>query len=281
VRNLLITITHFNDEARVNKFLAHTFGLALPQDCRLFVAVADNSLSWQGLGFTHPNLEVFRPQENLGYLRGCAFAFENWVAKNREMPEWTLISNTDVTLADDFFQNLMTIELSDEVGVLAPDVRLPDDYPQNPYRLRRPSRLRMYSYVVIYRSVFLTALYDLAGMIKRTIKAVVRGFLAESASRQIPSVKQIYAPHGSVVILNRRFFEKGGNLQHGGKMFFEEFHIAEEARRIGLKVAYIPTLKVKHFPHSTVKFFGRGARRLWAYESALAVWKMYFASSSA
>jgi GT2 family glycosyltransferase len=174
----------------------------------------------------------------------------------------------------------MTMELSDEVGVLAPDIRLPGGYPQNPYRLSRPSRLRMYSYVVIYKSALLTAMQDVAALIKHGAKAVARGSLAKGATGSIPSARQIYAPHGSLMVLHRRFFEKGGNLEHNGKMFLEEFHIAEEARRIGLKVIYAPALKVKHFPHSSVGLFGRGVRRLWAYESALSIWKKYFAGES-
>jgi GT2 family glycosyltransferase len=62
----------------------------------------------------------------------------------------------------------------------------------------------------------------------------------------------IYAPHGSFVVLSREFFDRGGRIDYGAFLFGEEIHIAEQARSLALRVRYRPELRVFHEEHASV-----------------------------
>jgi len=62
----------------------------------------------------------------------------------------------------------------------------------------------------------------------------------------------IYAPHGSFLILSRRFFEAGAVLKNERGIGGEELIVAETCRRLALPVVYEPSLTVLHNEHSTV-----------------------------
>lgn len=69
---------------------------------------------------------------------------------------------------------------------------------------------------------------------------------AENADRQV------YAPHGALMVLSREFFRRGGSLEHPPFLFGEEITIAEEALRVSLPVIYSPSIAVIHEQHASV-----------------------------
>jgi GT2 family glycosyltransferase len=62
---------------------------------------------------------------------------------------------------------------------------------------------------------------------------------------------KIFAPHGSCIIFNKNYFERGGTLEPISFLFGEEMFIGETARRINLEVVYVPDLQVSHTEHSS------------------------------
>jgi GT2 family glycosyltransferase len=91
----------------------------------------------------------------------------------------------------------------------------------------------------------------------------------------------IYAAHGSAVFIRDTFFRRGGSLRFGGFMFGEEIHLAEQARRLGLSVLYLPTIRVIHGGGSTTMRVHTRERRRWHLESARVLWNQYFGGGSA
>lgn len=258
----------FHDVARVRTFAEHLRRLPRPHDVELHIAVTDN-----GRERRRPLIagaDLFTPPRNLGYLGGCVHALESWRAAGHALPDWVCVSNTDLTLADDFLLRLTTEACSDDVGVVAPDVRLVDGAPQNPLLWRRPARLMMLAYAVLARSRMFARAFE-AGVRVRHFFRLFRERATDASS--------IYAPHGSIVLLHRRFFERGAELRYGALMFGEEIHIAEQARRAGVRVIWRRDLRVVHEQHATVGRVRTDQRHRWLAESADVLWRDYFAGT--
>jgi GT2 family glycosyltransferase len=264
----LFLVSHFNNTHEIVRFIEHVKFLAGSQYIEF--AIADNSGNWSDDSLRHSNIMLCTPNKNLGYLGGCRFALEQWTRNSKCLPEWIVFLNTDLEFAPDFFQVLQQIQVPSDVGVVAPYIYLETGVRQNPYKLHRPSRLRMLTYIIIYRSPILTFLQGKLFQLKRLLKSKSKIIATESHSQEI------YAAHGSMILLRRSFFDNGGTLEYKGFMFAEEFHIAEQARRIGLKIIYIPTLKVLHREHAALKNTARTQKRQWAMESMKIIWKDYF-----
>ena len=132
---------------------------------------------------------------------------------------------------------------------------------------RRPSRARMRMYTIAFRSALLTRVMDVLLDLKR------RG------ARLTPppsEPRSIYAPHGSIVFVRSTFFERGGTLAYRGFMFGEEIHLAEQARRLGMLVRFVPSIEVIHVGGSTTSRVDSASRRDWHRASADALWEDYF-----
>ena len=91
----------------------------------------------------------------------------------------------------------------------------------------------------------------------------------------------IYAPHGSAILLHRRYFEQGGHLRCSTLMYGEELHVAEQARAAGLQVVWAPMLRLEHRPHATTKGIARAQHFDWKYESWCAALNLYFTEEAA
>src|SRR5690606_8109344 len=100
-RTLLLVASHYRNTEEVRAFVEHVMRLPVPEGWRVELAISDNSKSWDGPD-PHPCARIVRPHANLGYLGGCAYAFESWVAE-RGVPSWVGVVNTDLELDDDCF----------------------------------------------------------------------------------------------------------------------------------------------------------------------------------
>src|SRR5262249_18774531 len=159
---------------------------------------------------------------------GCAWALAQWLAQGYAHPTWICVSNTDLRLHEAFFLNLARADVDAGTGVVAPDVRLGNGAPQNPILHRRPPRAMMLAYAVLSRLALFMPIFELSVRLRH----VVRSLTGPRARTDAPS--PIYAAHGSIFLVHRRFFERGGTLAYRSTMYGEEIHIAEQARRAGL-----------------------------------------------
>ncbi len=77
----------------------------------------------------------------------------------------------------------------------------------------------------------------------RKMRHIISG-RAPSAGQSVS--RPIYAPHGSFVIISRKFFEAGGFIDDGFFLYAEEFSVAEMSIRLRLPVIHDPSLRVRH-----------------------------------
>jgi GT2 family glycosyltransferase len=247
----------YRNAESVRGFAAHV--RSLPGADRLDVVVADNSNEGD-----IANAIVFHPGRNLGYVPGCAWALSRWL-EQAALPTWICVTNTDLRLADDFLVRLAQMAVGDETGIVAPDVRLRSGAQQNPILHRRPPRVMMHAYAALSRLALFMPIFELSVRLRHALRRT--GVATEG---------EIYAAHGSIFLIHRRFFERGGTLQYRGTMYGEEIHVAEQARRAGLRVILRPELRVEHDEHATTRSVPSLQRRLWHAESAGVLWNDYF-----
>lgn len=266
-KTVLLTAVHYRNEAQVRRFIAHLETLPLPPAWHLAIAIADNSSSWTAANPLPPNVSVYK-SGNVGYLGGCACAYEAWRAECGRTPTWLGVVNTDLEFRADFFQRLAAHALPTSVGVVAPNVLLDNGARQNPFMRLRPSRLWLYAYMLVWRSALLSRLWDLGFNTKQKLDAF------RSAKTHAAPTK-IYAPHGSAVFLRDRLLA-ALTLDYRGFMYFEELHLAEQARRAGLEVWWLPDLVVQHHQNATTGAVRARRRWRWKYKSTKIILEDYF-----
>ena len=116
--------------------------------------------------------------------------------------------------------------------------------------------------------------WSLAHNIRAAIKSLHRKVDQSESPENAP--EYIYAPHGSAMLFRASFFELGGDLTFRSFLYGEEQHVAEQVRRVGLKVVWLPGLNVKHFAGTTTSLIPPGSRLRWEFESNLSNYKRYY-----
>lgn len=189
--------------------------------------------------------------ENLGYFGGADYGLQYYL-KDNKIPAWVLVSNVDIVFDQAaFFQRLTETEWPEDTGVVAPAIisrRWRTD--TNPKILSRYSGRQMEFYKLVCTNVITQNAYMTASYIKKLLQKRRTSASVNTAGRKV-----IYAPHGSCILFNRRYFGKGGNLKHFSFLFGEEIFVAETARSLDLKTVYEPALKVSDFEHASTGFF--------------------------
>lgn len=260
--SVVFALVHYRNTAAIRSAIARLRALQVPAGWTVDIIVADNS------GDAPGDLDalVVHDGRNRGYLGGAAMAFDHWRTAHG-VPSWFVIINPDADPKPGALPALADAAMADDVGIVAPGVLLGGITPQNPFMSERPSRARMRMYTIAFRSALLTRALDVLLDLKR-----------RRARRAAPSTvpQSIYAAHGSIVFVRSTFFERGGTLAYRGFMFGEEIHLAEQARKLGLRVWFVPAVEVIHDGGSTTGRVDSSSRREWHRASADVLWEDYF-----
>ncbi len=198
--------------------------------------------------------------ENLGYFGGARHAFSVFTESAR-LPAWTIVSNADVELRDkDFIPQLLNYPPDSDIGVIAPAILSQiTGRDQNPHMEQRPSPAKInfirwifssYPKVVAYHALWYALSYSKKTLLFFGSIAFPRRRRNETSSAGQQS-QDIYAPHGSFIILSRSYFARGGSLQYPSFLFGEECFVAESARARALRTVYDPSFVVHHREHAT------------------------------
>lgn len=244
---LLICVNYFNDQ-ETQLFVSNL--LARSDVDNLEVVVVDNSktLGCSRLDVSGERCIVLRPNENLGYFGGVKWAYDNWISYGNRIPDFVVVSNTDIEVSDDnFFDGLLPFLNDDYIGVIAPAVISAETgLDQNPYMASKPSMVKAAIRAKLFKSAALFIAYQWLARIKRDVRLRTMAY-----RNPIASTKEIYAPHGSFMVFCRAYFEKGGTFDHPLFLYGEEVFVASELERLGLRALYVPHLRVVHNEHST------------------------------
>ena len=272
---VLLICVNYNSDEETSEYLKVLAGLNRLENLK--VVVVDNSESDEPF-VAHPRLKglkviVVKAERNLGYFGGAALGFELYLREN-PLPDWTIVSNVDLRPRKDLLERLCTFEEVANLGVLAPAVHSDlTGTNQNPYMIERPGRLRMHAYRIIFRSYWLYLAYEVAAHSFRRLR-----FHCSicPATFDLGTPISIYAPHGSCVIFAREFFRRGGSLRYPSFLFGEEIFVAEQARKLQLRVLYKEDLWFSHAEHVSTEIWRSRKMVKYAQESADYCAKKYF-----
>ena len=262
--SVLFALVHYHNTEAVREAVAGIRALRLPEAWRAEVRVADNS----GDAASDLGAEIVSVGSNRGYLGGAALILERWREAHGRPPDWFVIINPDLTLRPDALLALGNAPIANDVGIVAPSILLAGTTPQNPFLEKRPSRARMRFYTIAFRSAVLTRALD--ALLESKRRAARRATTAGRGPRPV------YAPHGSLVFISARFFDRGGTLAYRAFMYGEEIHLAEQARSQALRVLFVPSVEAVHHGGSTTGRIDAHRRREWHRASADVLWEDYF-----
>ena len=211
-----------------------------PEDCSDQVTALGRSAAFR--------LECRRPRTNLYYWGGAAYALEPFLRAPGSVPRWVVICNNDIVIPDtEFLRHLAALD-PEAYPIIAPGiVSKATGKRQNPFlevAPTTPQRLKWGVYDIAFPVA--TGMLRIHKVLQALLPRVER-----DDQRPGSMARDIYAPHGSCVILSSTFFARGGSFDTAVPMFAEELTLAAEAIRLGLPVRYVPSLRVIHREHST------------------------------
>jgi GT2 family glycosyltransferase len=205
---------------------------------------ADELMTLRTIAETDERVTVRTAPDNLGYL-GAA----RWYAQNESLEgaDWVAVTNTDLVLTSTTGLSALAAWSDSSVGAVAP--RIISSWTgkdQNPYMADKPSRT-----VALRRRAMLANVALAQGAV---FLSAVRQRFARPAAASAQVAQDIYAPGGAIFFLSKHYFERGGTLDHELFLFGEEQFVAEECRRVGLRVVYVPDISIQHSERKNIGF---------------------------
>ena len=201
------------------------------------VSVADNSNGKEiikGSEYNNIHLSQFN-YANLGYLGGASAVINNM--SNVLDYDFVAISNVDLQISEDFFKVLKNIDDDNSTAWIAPQIYSHEEKRDiNPKVINRYSKKKLKMLYYMYKYPVLFYLYFMTAYRRKKI---------------IPKHNEmdIYAGHGSFILLTRNFFRKYKKIEYPIFLFGEELFLAELIRNKGMKVRYMPALRIEDNEH--------------------------------
>ena len=181
--------------------------------------------------------KAFEYNSNLGYFGAIGRMMQDIDVKN--IYDYTIISNVDLEIDNDFFIQLLATNVDKNTGWIAPQIySIAEHRDRNPKIMERYAEKKLKVLRLFYKYPLLNALYT-ATMYKRK----------KLQSHKDGSV--IYAGHGSLIILTKEFFNRCGIVNYPVFLFGEELYLAEECRSHHLNVVYSPKIRVVDSEHTS------------------------------
>lgn len=215
------------------------------------------------------NVSLVKSENNLGYFGAANLGLTNYLNKHKEYPDAVIVCNTDITLQVNFFETLQQKLNVQNFDVLGPSIHSSLlNYYQNPYIINRISKGKLKFLHLVSSSYILYSLFTVYHLLKTKL-------MGRQNSK--PSlVANPYAVHGSFMIFNKTFFEKGGTINYPSVLFGEELFIAEQVKKLNLNMVYEPTLQVEHNEHATTGVFKARKTVAYLHQSYTYILKTYF-----
>lgn len=242
----------------------------------LRVVVADNSpqepamASARASRAQNGDISFFPLPSNPGYFGAAHQAFLQFFRD--DPPDWLIVCNPDIRLTqEDFFRRLAALPPSAGAVIAPRIVSGRTGLDQNPFLRSRPTAFRMRWFRLIPRVRLLHWLLRTQSNVRHRL----RGSMNRISSPPTPQPEIIYAPHGSFIIFNREYFQRGGALNVGSFLYAEETFVGESCRHAGMRVTWIPSLSALHDEHVAIHV-STMTRRFQA-ESADYLYREFFA----
>ncbi len=174
-------------------------------------------------------------EDNPGYFAGIRRAMQE---VDVTAYDYAIISNVDLTVEEDFFMRLAAFDDDGTTGWIAPQI-----WSQAEGRDRNPKVMSRYP---LKKLKILKAFFQCP-----PVWALYHRYASYKKKSEIHPAGQIYAGHGSFIVLTREYFKRCGKIDYPMFLFCEEIYLAEQCQQAGLKVVYAPGLMVNDIEHAS------------------------------
>ena len=257
-KKVLIVCVNYNSYDSLTDYLKSIDSSAsLCGECQVEVIIADNSTKPEEVeasAYRHVAVKVSK-FDNRGYLGAAQSAINNH-HENILTYDYVAITNVDLLMDESFFKSLSLLNVDENIAWIAPQIWSEDEKrDRNPKTMQRKSEKRLLAIKRMYQYPFLEWLYTHT-MYKR-----------KKLYTQHPEC-DLFAGHGSFMILTRAFFKKYPTINYPVFLFGEESYLGELILKAGLRVRYIPSLKVYDSEHVST---GRMNRKIYCKHNIEAI----------
>ena len=229
---------------------------------QLDVFVIDNSVPAETVDYVPEAfaLKVVATGENKGYFGAVSHGMELYDAMAYD---YVIISNVDVVMEEDFFAELAKMPVDKALGWIAPQI-----YSDAEHRDRNPKIMHRYAKRKLQILRFLFSIPPLYNLYTHT------AYKSKKLIKHEPG--EIYAGHGSFIILTQEYFKRCGIIDYPVFLFCEEIYLGEQCRKQGLKVAYCPHIRVTDAEHASTGTFKRCKYCRYNFEALTYILKTYY-----
>jgi len=188
-------------------------------------------------------ISALRLDINIGYFK----AINQGILElgNDVKNAFTIVGNNDMEFSDNFCEALINKSLKENIMVIAPNIINNDGFHQNPYYIKRMSKIKKLMLSIYYRNYYLS----------RIIYAIILylNLSKRSKSNTIETDLEIYAGQGSCYILTNQFFSTNNNLLYTESFLFgEEIFLAKQVKELNGVILYCPDLHVIHKENGSI-----------------------------
>jgi len=242
---ILNTVICYKNEEEVLEYAKSIYQQEQNQDIVLVVVINErgnmsDDLFKTLLNSVGINIFICTPDKNLGYLNGMIYGYEKYAETNNNIPQWVIMSNTDISFRDSLFiKSFINKEYDCDIWCVGPSIYSPSkgSY-DNPASIERRSIRKINTLIFIFSYSWLASQYFKLSKIKSR----------KNSERQ--KSRFVYEVHGCFFILKYEFAEFLKNKKYGAFLFSEEAFIAELARLNNKKIYYESEIEVVHNEHS-------------------------------
>lgn len=237
---VIIYCVNYNSYDELKNYLESLNNALVNSSVELSVVVIDNSQKMQDIQDKYLfELIHLKLGENLGYFGGAEYGIKN-CGKNINDFDYSIISNVDLQVQEDFFIQLSALGVDESIGCVAPCIySIGENRNRNPKVLSRYSLKKLQLLRLLYKYPVLNFIYTTVFFSKHRKKV-------EESNQEI-----IYAAHGSFMLFTKKFYDFIENMSYPVFLFGEELYIAENLRSRGLKTIYEPNLVVNDTDHAS------------------------------
>lgn len=233
MRKIAIYCVNYKSYSELYKFLdsVKTSSLNASGKADIHVFVADNTdegfenISYAAEGFS---LRIFDYHSNKGYFGAI---HEMMKTIDPSAYDFAIISNVDICLDDNTLSLLSELPVKPNTGWIAPQIySVLEKRDRNPQVKSRYPLYKLQILRIMFRFHWLHYFYTKTFYKRKKYIASEPG--------------EIYAGHGSFIVLTRNFFRLNVIIDYPVFLYGEELYLAECCREKGLCVDYVPSLRV-------------------------------------
>lgn len=233
--NILLLAINYNAEEALMDYLS-SVGKSLGEvnNISLKIIIADNSNIPLELSCFSEALDIHYvfTGKNMGYLGAVSYAIKKEQIVLTEY-DYFIISNVDIMMDVSFFKVFSTLSIDSHVAWIANGIWSNEEKrDRNPKILERYTKKRLNIILLLYK-------YPILGWIYMNTL-----YRRKSSNVEFCQGTEIYAGHGSFMILTKNFISKYEEIVYPIFLFGEEIYLAELIKNIGMKVCYYPQLRV-------------------------------------